>query len=95
LDNIADAPAAGAKPVEAGELLKFAFDLEEDCLAEAVAGAAAAIVAGAAGGEDGAGAAGGEDGAGAAEKGGVSADEVEGRFGHGMYGELEVCARTY
>jgi hypothetical protein len=109
--------------VGACDLLKLTFDLEECCLAEAIAategetivaralefceepadlggeffggaevegalasilaideavvGAEAAIVAGAVGGDD---------GAGVGEKGGVSADEVEGRFGHGFVG---------
>ena len=43
----------------------------------------------------GAGAVGGDDGAGAGEEGGVSADEVEGWFGHGFEGGPAVSIRMY
>jgi len=52
---------------------------------EAVVGTEAASVAGAVGGDD---------GADAGEEGCVSADEVEGWFGHGYDGGLEVYVRT-
>ena len=128
----ADAPAVEAQAVGAGDVLPLAFELEQCCLAEAVAAAdGEAVVARALefceeladlggsllGGSEvegvlasmlaideavvgseaavATGAVGGDHGADAGEDRGVSADEVEGRLGHGLDGRVAEYVHVY